>query len=247
MSRALPLFFSEYVYLNTSARTTTLIPWILNGHGGFILSGRASKDDEVARYVRGATGNDENDEKPADFVVNSHLITRGENWTVKLRIIRTIDATCLADFSYDFAENAFHTTAHRAIKDIQRVLAAEAGAESESAQLSGLTLPAGQELDHYLFRSEQGLAVRCLAMEGTSGEFLSNPAEIISGMIHLCLQNPEHLPSRMLLSQSLKALHKHDPELVLSFQQKIADLQADFPLDTPVQNWLNQEMEGVMV
>lgn len=219
-----------------------------NGSGGFILSGKAAEDNEVASYVRQAAGDDE---APADFVVNSHLITRGENWTLKLRIIRTIDASCLADFSYDFAENAFHTAASQVLKDIQKVLDDEAGAqrltEKLAIQIQGLTLPTGQELDHYLFRSEQALAVRCLSIEGTSGEFLSNPAEIISGTIHLCLQNPKHLPSRVLLWRILDGINNKDPKLVQSFQQKITDLQTDFPLVGSVQDILTQEMKEVMV
>ena len=215
----------------------------LNGNGGFMLSGKATEDGDLASYVRNATGSDQ---LVVDFVVNSHLITQGENWTLKVRFIRTIDAKCLAYFSYDFAEGAFHTAEQRAAGDIKRVLVDEAGVGSKSPQLPGLERPTGQEFDHYLFRMEQGLAIRCLGIEGTSGAFLSNPAEIIGGMIHLCLQNPEHLSSRVLLCQSLKNLQKHDPELVKSYQQKINDLQNDFPLNGAVHDLLSHELKEVL-
>ncbi len=243
MSRALPLFLNEIVYLRSDARTTTLVPWITNGGGGFGLFGKAPNLGEIAHQVRQLTKSDQ-ESRPADFLVSTHLITLGENWKLQLSIVRTIDGNKLVSYSYDFAEGDFHRIAVRVIEDLLTTLTSEAGIVSCSPP------PESQiqvsELDHYLFRLEQTLAVRCSMMSGATSGLLSNPAEILDGIIYLCLQNPHHLPSRILLWRVLDGLKMNEPALVKSMATKVKDLQIDHPLATDFQQSLNAEFNTIL-
>jgi hypothetical protein len=182
---------------------------------------------------------------PPDFLVGTHLVTRGENWKLQLALVRTIDGKTLASHSYDFAEADFRRIADRVTTDLLAALAKDAEVESR-------TPPAGtqvqdSELDHYLFRLEQTLAVRCGNMDETQPGFLSNPAEILDGMIHLCLQNPGHLPSRILLWRVLDGLKTDEPELVKSMATKVKELQIEHPLAPEFHVLLDQELNTILV
>lgn len=237
-SRALPLFFAEHISLRSAARTTTLIPWVMNGSGGFVLGGRPYSDEDLVTFA-GRTAGDAN--TAPDYVLGSHLIVHGENFTVRLRLIRCIDGRCLGEVMREFPESAFHRVAGRVLEDLARILSNEAEVESSS------TTPtiSGAELDHYLFRLEQALAVSCSTMEDRFAESLSNPAEILDGLLQLCLQNPEHLPSRMLFLRTVRKLRKNHGLLVGSMRGKIEALMQDYPI-TGARKELEQEFVQAM-
>lgn len=244
LSRALPLFLNEIVHLSSDARTTTFVPWITNAGGGFGLFGKAPDLAEMAQQARQWTANGHG-VPPADFLVGTHLVTRGENWKLQLSLVRCIDGKTLSSHSYEFAEADFRRVADRVIADLLADLSTE-------AEVVGRTPPVGtqvqaDELDHYLFRLEQTLAVRCGTMEGTAHEFLSNPAEILDGVIHLCLQNPAHLAARILLWRVLDGLKNREPELVKSMGTKVKELQLEHPLAPEFQVLLDQELDSILV
>ena len=95
MSRALPLFLAEQVEFGSQAHARTLVPWITNDGGGFVLSGGAWKDDDAANYARQG-------EIKSDYVVTIHLKPNAEPWMAELRLIRTIDAKCLGTLTGSF-------------------------------------------------------------------------------------------------------------------------------------------------
>lgn len=244
MSRALPLFLNETAHLNSDARTTTLVPWITNGGGGFGLFGKAPDLAEMAQQARQWTAGGHGTH-PADFLVGTHLVTLGENWKVQLSLVRCIDGKTLSSHSYDFAEADFRRIADRVTADLLADLATEAEVVVRTPPVE--TQVQAAELDHYLFRLEQTLAVRCGTLEGTAHGFLSNPAEILDGMLYLCLQNPAHLPSRILLWRVLDGLKNREPELVKSMGPKVKELQAGHPLTPEFQVLLDQEFNTILV
>lgn len=238
LSRALPLLLAEHLSLHSPARTTTLIPWVLNGGGGFAVSGKPHEDASLVEMAGNAT---RQASRPADYVLNSHLLVRGENLTLVLHLIRCIDGQLLAEHRHDFPEAAFHQVAARVLDELGQTLARETDIRPEPARP---TLE-GSELDHYLFRLEQALAVSCSTLGDGHAEFLSNPAEILDGLLHLCLQNPGHLPSRMLLLRSLRKLKKPQAALVESMRAKVEALMAEHPIDD-AQRELEEDLRETM-
>lgn len=243
ISRALPLFLNETVHLHSDARTTTFMPWIANGGGGFGLFGSAWDPADLAQQAREMTAG-KGGTPPADFLVGSHLVSTGENWKLKLDLVRTIDGRTVASFSHDFAEGAFHRIADQVTGELLAALSREAGTETRTPPAEFLIR--GSELDHYLFRLEQTLAVRCGTIKGVPRGFLSNPGEILDGVVILGLQNPHHLPSRILLWRVLDGLKANEPELVQSMAEKVRGLQAECPLDPAEQESLDEEFRKIL-
>ena len=150
--------------------------------------------------------------QPADFLVGTHLVTRGENWKLQLSLVR----------SYRWQNPRLSFLRLRRSRLPPHLASGDGGSagstsppkpESRAARHQRKPKSRPAELDHYLFRLEQTLAVRCGTLDGSAHGFLSNPAEILDGVLHLCLQNPAHLPSRILLWRVLDGLKNREPEL----------------------------------
>jgi tetratricopeptide (TPR) repeat protein len=237
LSRALPLFLAEQVEFNADAHVRTLIPWIQNPPGGFVL-GPAWEDSSAAQYARAA-------EPPCDYVIVTHLKTAAEPWIAELRLIRTIDAKCLGTTKAAFPS----TQAGEAVQGIARELLTVLPRHADVALTSparNYFLPASGDLPYYLLRLEQLLAVRCSGMEGVSSGFLNGERQLIDGNIHLCLNNAKNPVARILLLQTMKAMKRVRPEIVGEYRDKLQMLQRQHPLDEPAQGVCQRLLNEVL-
>ena len=228
LSRALPLFLAEQFEFTTAARTQTLVPWIVSGSQGFVLSGGPWEDDAAANYAR-------QNEVASDYVVTAHLKTQAEPWLVELRLLRTIDAKCLAELRTEFPsakpETALPELARRLVASFEK----EAGVQSfPRSPLS--RFPEAAQFPYYLVRLEQLLALRCGSMDGVPSGFLSGEREIIDQNIQLCLTCPENIPTRVLLAQTLVTMKRVRPDIMPEFREKLAMLQKEKPLPEPARS-----------
>jgi hypothetical protein len=238
MSRALPLFLAEQVEFNTLARVQTLVPWIMEQSGGFVLSGVPWNDEDAANYSRQG-------ELKSDYVVTTHLKTQAEPWTVELRLIRAIDGKCLETLSTAFPSAQPQAGLPALARRLLALLAREA--EVESQPPSPLyQVPTPENFGYYLLRLEQLLAVRCAGMNGVSPGFLSGEREILDGDLQLCLACSDNVGTRILLAQTLLAMKRARPGILLEFKEKLALLQKEHPLREPqhsvVQRMLNEAL-----
>jgi hypothetical protein len=223
-SRGLPLFLAEQVCFNCDANTRTIVPWIRNGSAGFVLSGVPWLDSDAAQYAR--------NEPACDYVIVTHLKTVAEGWTIELRLIRTIDANCLVTAEVSCSSVRTGEGAQSIADQVFALLARHAEVEKTSPPRC-YSLPAAADLPYYLLRLEQLLAVRCASMDGVPDGFLSGEREIIDGNIHLCLSNATNVVTRILLLQTLKAMKRVQPEIVVEYREKLQLLQHKHPLDEP--------------
>lgn len=228
MSRALPLFLAEQVAFGGRARVQTLVPWIVGESPGFVLSGGAWKDDDAANFAR------QSDFKP-DYVITSHLRPVHEPWSAELRLVRAIDATCLATLSASFPS----AQPQDGIPGLARRLLALLHQHSELELVeppANYQAPAGPPFAGYLLRLEQLLAVRCAGMDGVRSEFLHGAREIIDGNLQLCLALPENVAVRVLLAQTLAGFKRVRPMILPEFKDRIELLQKEKPLAHPAQD-----------
>jgi tetratricopeptide (TPR) repeat protein len=222
LSRALPLFLAEQLEFSSAARTCTLIPWVASGSGGFVLSGVRWSDEDAANYARQG-------EVPSDYVVIVHLKTQLDPWTAEARLVRTIDAKFLDEFSVNFSPDKPEAAV---LTVTNRLLASIASDEQTRPPTALYDFPTGTEFPFYLLRLEQLLATRCTAMEGANG-FLSSERDIIDGNIQLCIASPNCIPARVVLAQTLLAMKRVRPEILSEFRDKLALLQKEKPLQEP--------------
>lgn len=240
MSRALPLFFAEQVEFHSRARVQTLVPWLMNGGGGFVLSGGTWKDEDAANYSRQG-------QTKSDYVVISHLKAQAEPWTVELRVVRAIDGKCLGALSASLTATRPQDAIPGLTGQLLKLLADQAEVELQSAP-SLYQVPAAEHFPYYLLRLEQLLAARCAGMEGTQSGFLHGGRDIIDGNLHTCVADPQNVCTRILLARTLSAMKRAQPNVLPEFKERIALLQKEKPLDEPansiVQRLMNEVFAG---
>ena len=232
LSRSIPAFLTEHFYLNSNAMTTLIIPWVTNENGGFAVSGNSLTNKSVLSYC----GND------TDYVVYTHLLFQGENSTLQVRVLRNIDGKCIFESSYDFPEFSASRILDALLKDLRQNLLKEAGLSLSGEYL--LESVEGSELDHYLFRLEQCLAVRCSSTQGNGG--LYNVSEIIDGSMHFCLNHLRLQSAWLLLLRVLKSIGQKEPDLIQSFSEKIALLLKKLPEQLPHAEDIQAEFKSVL-
>jgi len=238
MSRALPLFLAEQVEFGSNAQVQTLIPWITEEIGGFVLSGVVWRDKDAANYAR------QNGHK-SDYVVIVHLKTQNDPWVVELRIIRTIDGNCLDSMDASFLPTKPEETIPKIAEKLLVALVKHAEIGTQTPPIA-YQVPVGHNFQYYLLRLEQLLAVRCAGMDGVRTNFLSGEREIINGNLQLCLAWPECVTTRLLLVQTLFAMKKIRPDILPEFKDKIALLQKEKPLAEPLNGVVQRMLNDVL-
>jgi tetratricopeptide (TPR) repeat protein len=238
MSRALPLFLAEQVEFGSQTRVQTLVPWIANAGGGFVLSGAPWKDEDAANYARQG-------EIKNDYAVTIHLKPNAEPWTAELRLIRTIDAKCLGTLSGTFPsakpEDGIPVLAQQLLTLLREQAEVEPVSNPPLYQV-----PVAPHFAYYLLRLEQLLAVRCGGMDGARVDFLSGEREIIDGNIQQCLNLPQNVPARLLLAQTMMAMKRARPDILPEFKDKLALLQKEKPLPEPAQGVVQRMFTEVL-
>jgi hypothetical protein len=174
----------------------------------------------------------------ADYIVLLHLRTIQEPWTLELRLVRTIDAACLASFETSFASNGTLDSIQASAELLKGELRAHA--EVQSIVPSALyQVPGGADFPYYLLRLEQLLAMRCPGLEEVQDSFLSGEHEILDGNLHLCLNDPKNATVRILLLQTFRSLGRVRPAIAGEYREKLRRLQREHPLEEPIQSVLN--------
>jgi tetratricopeptide (TPR) repeat protein len=226
LARSLPLFLVEQIEFGTPALARALVPWLTKPRPGFILGGTPWDDATSARHARSAVPDD-----PADYLVVTHLNCASANWTIEIRLLRTIDAARLgtATIPCSPADPAQALPAlSRAVLDL---LAAHAEIPGCASTIEA-SLPPPPATAPYLLRLEQLLAVRTAGIDPEKSP-LQGERDILEGQLRLCLDHPDNLPVRLLFAHTLLAMRRARPEVLPEFRSRVDLLQNDKPLPEP--------------
>jgi Tetratricopeptide repeat. len=238
LSRSIPLFLAEQVEFNSSARTQSLVPWITEPSGGFVLSGGAWKDEDAANYsLQGQI--------KCDYIITCHLKTQAEPWILELRLVRSIDGKCLGNLCGSFPSAEPQQAIPGIARQLLTLLAQQAEVEIQAPPPS-YQVPAGANFPYYLLRLEQLLAVRCGGIDGVQAGFLNGEREIIDGNIQQCLACPDNVGTRILLAETLKAMKNVRPDILPEFKDKIESLQKEKPLAEPAHSVVQRIINDVL-
>jgi hypothetical protein len=235
-SRALPLFLAEQLEFNTRARTQTLVPWVAQNGGGFILGGSPWSDVDAVKYCRQA-------QVVGKYVVVSHLKSQTGPWIAELRVIRLDDSERLGHLKVSFRSDDSGNSVAELSRSLVSLLIREAGSVPQRSAL--YQAPEGANLPNYLLRLEQLLAVRCAGMNA-SGSFLNGEREILDGNVQLCLPCPENIGTRILLAHTLLAMKRVRPDVVAEFKGKVTLLQNEKPLTHSAHDVIQRLLDEAM-
>ena len=228
LSRALPLYLVEQVELATPALGRVLVPWLVKPRPGFIMGGIPWDDATASRHARAVVPDD-----AADYLVITHLRCTAEPWTVELRLVRTIDAACLATASAPCSLSDPGQALPELTRLLHEFLATHADIAFTPPQDPALAPHSASS--NYLLRLEQLLAVRTAGIDPAQSP-LHGEREILEGQLGLCLAQPENLPARLIFAHTLKAMRRARPEILPEFQPRAELLQKEKPLAEPSQS-----------
>lgn len=228
MSRALPLFLAEQTEFRSEARVQTLVPWVMEPRGGFMLGGSPWDDDQAVNLARSA-------DVHSNFLVVTHIDTRTDNWLVTLRLLRAHDRQCIGALSETFALTDSAPAVRRLAEGLLQLLATKADIGTHAAP-DYYTLTKSAHFPAYLVRLEQLLAVRCSTADKVGASFLNNERDIIEGNLDQCLDAPGSVNTRLILVQTLCAMKRTRPDILSEFAGRVELLQNDYPLPEPAQS-----------
>jgi Flp pilus assembly protein TadD len=219
MTRSLPLFFAEQVQMRTAAAGRAMLPWAVGPVSGFVVSGQQWPDETAVQAVNVP-------EHASDYVVTVHLDAEVEPWNAMLAFIRTSDGVRIGELEREFRRETPEEGLAELADEVVDLLSVLGPATPSPAY----EVPGPEVFGSYLLRLEQLLAVRCASMEGVAAQFLNGEHEILQGDLDLCLAEPENVPARLLLENTVQGMRKIRPEAAEQFNAKLAKLRAEHPL-----------------
>lgn len=227
MSRVLPLFLSEQVRFGGRSHVRTLVVRLNGEAPAFVVRPSRWDPEEAARHARAG-------DKPADYVVVTHLLANAEPWIVEASLVRTIDAKVLGELRAEVSLETPAPALPKLAAETLALLEREAGlTRSEPPEF--YRVPEAAQFAGYLMRLEQLLAVRCASAGAKTGSaaFLSGEREILDGNLGLCLAEKTSTVARLLLVETLRYMKRISPEPVAEFRDRATLLQREHPLPAP--------------
>jgi tetratricopeptide (TPR) repeat protein len=219
MTRSLPLYLAEQAEMRTAVAGRAMLPWAVGASGGFVVSGARWPDATAVQAVTEPSNQ-------SDYVVTVHIDAEVEPWTAMLAFLRSSDGARIGEIDVEFDSTAPEAELPRLADEVVELLSAFGPTQSPAEY----QVPAGEAFRSYLVRLEQLLAVRCATMDAIPAQFLSNERQILEGDFALCESEPESMPARLLLLETLGALERVRPEVAAEFRDRFMEMVRSHPL-----------------
>jgi len=218
MSRALPLFLAEQVDLRTGVLGRAMLPWAVGKQSGFVIGGAAWTDEQAVAAVAGAGA------QPSTYAVSVHIDATEDPWTAELGFIRLSDGVRIGELFGEFAPNAPEAGLPGLVDEMVEMLGSLTASDK-------YVVPGGAAFGGYLLRLEQLLAVRCASMDGAeAANLLHGERAMLDGLIAACEEMPENVPIRLLLIETMSAMHRVRPAVVEEYREQVDRLMMERPL-----------------
>jgi tetratricopeptide (TPR) repeat protein len=209
LTRALPLFLAEEVYLRSNARTAFLLPWMKQG--GFILSAKPWTQAFLPP-----------DHTPPDLIVFLHVDARETPWLLNVRIENMQRNAAPVIFERAFTPATAGEDVMGLLNDLLTRLTILLALRREDA---GLETPPENLLPGYLAGIEQALAVGLAARQPDTPNFLYQERAIFDHLFDVAIYGQRLLRPRMLLVNALEAQSRRRKDVAAEYLDKLALLQ----------------------
>jgi tetratricopeptide (TPR) repeat protein len=221
LSRALPLILNEWLQIHTEAEAHALIAWAQEK--GFAVFGKPYSGSDLCAII-------ENQHEQFDYAVGIEVDTTSTRWSIRIKFMKVAGAIPIAETEYYVDAEDPGAGVHKLLVSVQNIVVRKLGARQRQPE-SWYVIPEDIDGSNYLLRLEQLLAISCMNLEFLKGGDISGEREMLDGIIQLCARLPKNLTVRMLLTQTMRQMKKARPHIIPEFQEKLENLQSDFPLD----------------
>ena len=232
LSRSLPMFLAEEVYLRSSARTAFLLPWMKQG--GFILSGSPWTQAFLPP-----------DHTPPDLIVFLHVDARVTPWLLQVRIENMQRAASPVVFERAFSLNTAGEDVMGLLNDLMTRLTILLALKREPANDELLTPPT-ELLPGYLAGIEQALAIGLAARQMGGASFLYQERSIFDHLFDVALHGPRLLRPRMLLVNALENQTRRRKDIAAEYLDKLNLLQERHVLAGPGSELVAKGVQSVI-
>lgn len=236
ISRAIPLLLAERIHLQTDATGIALIPWAQNF--GFAVFGRPYDDGDICDLAK------QND-RPPDFLVGLTVDATQPTWNFSIRLVRAADGIRIVEMQVASDPQDLSLAGERVAEITQLMLVKHVGVRTIRPPKWYRT-PTGPDFFNYLLRLEQQLAVTCMNLDFLEGGGLIGEHEVLDGIIHLCVSQPDNELVRMVLVQTLRQMKKVHPALLAEYREKLELLQREHPLKGDIGKMIAANISGTM-
>lgn len=216
LTRALPMFLAEEIFLRTNARTAFLLPWMKQG--GFVVSARP--------WTRAFLPPDHT---PPDLFVFLHVDARVSPWLLRVSIENAQRDAASVVFEQAFTLSTAGRDMMALFDDLLPRLTILLALRREDAG-EALALPPPPQLPGYLAGLEQALAVGLAARQQGGEDFLHQERSIFDQLFDVALRGGELLRPRLLLVNALEYEARRRPDITREYLDRLALLQSRQPL-----------------
>ncbi len=221
MTRALPLYLAEQTEMRTGTAGRAILPWAVAvpgvRPGGFVVSGQRWPAETAVQATRDPANGSE-------YVVTVHVDAEVEPWEATLEFLRVSDGAQIGELSAEFAPGSPEDGLPGLADEVVELLSALGAAEAAR----GYVVP--DRLGAYLAGLEHLLALRCEGMAGGVVDAGTEVREALARGLELCAAEPENVPARLLLLETLGAAGRGRPEAGEEFRERVAQLNAQRPI-----------------
>jgi len=216
LTRALPMFFAEEMFLRTSARTVFLLPWLKEG--GFVLSARPWTTSFLPP-----------DHAPPDLYVFLHVDARENPWLLRVTIQNAQRQASPVMFEQAFTLATAGRDVMTLLNDLLPRLTILLALRREDTD-AALAMPAPELLPGYMAGLEQALAVGLAARQKDGASFLHQERSIIDHLFDVALGGAQLLRPRLLLVNALENQARRRPDMVCEYLDRLTLLQQQHAL-----------------
>lgn len=214
LSRALPMFLAEELFLRTNARASFLLPWMRQG--GFIVSARPWTREFLPP-----------DHVPPDLLVFLHVDARATPWLLTLTIENTQRPATPVVFERAFSATSAGDDLLGVLDDLLARLTILLALRREDVAPPMVTAP-DRLLPDYLASLELALALGLAARQGQE-PFLREEGSIMDSLFDMVLRGRDLLRPRLLIASAIENLSKRQPALATDCLEKLRAFQRTHP------------------
>lgn len=216
ITRALPMFLAEEMYLRSNARCVFLLPWMKQG--GFIVSAQSWSREFLP-----------SDPSPPEMLVFTHIDAMQSPWRARLTLVQPHrpEAAAIA-FAHNITPGNLAQGAVALLEDLMaraNILLAVKRRDEDPA----LATPGGVRLAAYLTALEQALVVGLAARQNVDDSFLVDERAIFDHLLDVAANDAALLRPRMLLVNALETHSRHRPGIVRDYLDGLLVLQERHP------------------
>jgi tetratricopeptide (TPR) repeat protein len=219
LSRAIPLYLAEQIYMGSNAKTIMLVP-VIAGEGSFVISGQPWEKNTLIEMASGSN---------SDFILNGHMVAKGEQWQFYGQFIDISQKIVLKEYSIPISEKDPSKDVIKMSEQVRDLISKHCELKEEASPID-YQLPKPELLNVYLDAISQSLALSAATASEDGGNSLYGERAILDHFLELALNDNNSDIARLMFVGALAKNKEYGSTIYTDYQNKAKKLLKDYPL-----------------